>query len=71
MQQKICFNPPIIVKALLLCSLTAVMVISLMHSSGLMDSSLEEVLLEERMPSPVPRTGGLKVDIHDAVMVIL
>ncbi len=49
------------------------MVISRMDSSDLMDSSQEEVLLllEERTASPVPHMGGLKVDIRDAMMVIL
>ncbi len=51
------------------------MVISRMDSSDLMDSSQEEevllLLLEERTASPVPHTGGLKVDIRDAMMVIL
>lgn len=47
------------------------MVISRMDSRDLMDSSLEEVLLEERMPRPVPLTGGLKVDMNDVVIVIL
>lgn len=46
------------------------MAISHTGSSDLTDNSQEEVLVEVRTASPVAHTGGLKVDMCDAMMVI-